>query len=321
MYIDPMKPIQLAPPFPGKGPLIVVKPLPEGKRHVTIHLTGQIGPASLYTEMYDELQNAVEGDEIVIMIDTPGGSVYTSQIIVMYMVASKATVTTWGSGMIASAGTIIWKHGHVKQLSSWAKFMFHGTSHGSMGNSDYIREEATYMVEYMKEMLKDMVVEGLLTREEYHKIVNSKGDVYVDAATMRKRLLGAVAATEGLRIFNAEGEEVKVEESDATGTPVPTADPVAPPDTTATPGTGDPTHVEPGAPQKDPVSPTTIEKNPDAPMNPNDPVVPPDAKCKKPKGEDDGEPDENDPEDPENPDECPCEDPNELEFECDKLGK
>ena len=155
MQINATSPIKMPPPYGGVPPIICKKPIDSnGHEEVTIQLCGVIEATSQFLEVFDILGRAKSGDEIRIVIDTPGGNVYATQLLVDYMMRCKANVTTVASGLVASAGTIVWFYGKNREVGPWAKFMFHGTSHGAFGRSSEIKEEATELVKFMESLLK-----------------------------------------------------------------------------------------------------------------------------------------------------------------------
>ncbi len=207
MQIDATSPIKMPPPYGGLPPVICRKPIDtNGHMEYTIQLTGVIEKTSQFLEVFDVLGNANQGDEVRIVIDTPGGNVFATQLLVDYMTRCRATVTTVASGLVASAGTIVWFYGNKREVGPWAKFMYHGTSHGAMGRSSEIKEEATELVKFMENWLKDMVAAGVLSTEEFEKITSCKQDTYITGEAMRKRLIAVLNATEALHVLNEDGE-------------------------------------------------------------------------------------------------------------------
>jgi len=328
-YLDTTKPERMAPPWPTKGPLITVKQIPgekEGEyhRHVTVQIAGPIGPLSCYIELLSELFYARKGDVIEMALDTPGGMVFTAMLLVDAMDRCQGHVITDAVGMCASAGTILWYHGHERRIGKWGKFMFHGTSHGSQGNSDRIKEEATYMVEYMKQLLSEMVTAGILTDAEYKQITDNKEDCYITAEQMRMRIVGVVAATEGFHVYNEAGTEVvPCPEPEATPTepatkevPVkPNAEPVIPADSPQAPkpepekAADDQTKI--GTTQDDETTKLDNGKEIKTIQNPSNESDDDDHE-----DDDDDDLDIPDEEEYYREEEEGCCDPNELEFEC-----
>ena len=75
--------IPMPQPFGGNPPAITREPKGEGVpgEHVTVQLVGEIGPVTQFLELINVLDTATENDEVEIMIDTPGGDVYTTMIL------------------------------------------------------------------------------------------------------------------------------------------------------------------------------------------------------------------------------------------------
>ena len=101
--------IPMPQPFGGNPPAITREPKGEGVpgEHVTVQLVGEIGPVTQFLELINVLDTATENDEVEIMIDTPGGDVYTTMILVERMENSRAHVITTASGLVASAGSFL----------------------------------------------------------------------------------------------------------------------------------------------------------------------------------------------------------------------
>ena len=178
-------------PFGGIPPAISKTPLGEdaaGGELITVSLVGEIGPITQYLEMFEALDTANENDQVRIVLDTPGGDVYTSQQIVGRMESCKAKVTTVASGLVASAGTFIWLYGQKQEIERWARFMFHSSLHGDWGKSLAIQENAAELVKFMAQILSNAERRGILIAAEVQRILKGKGDVEISAAEARKRL-------------------------------------------------------------------------------------------------------------------------------------
>ena len=177
-------------PFGGIPPAISKTPLGEdaaGGELITISLVGEIGPITQYLEVFDVLDTATEKDQVRIVLDTPGGDVYTTQQIVGRMESCKAKVTTVASGLVASAGTFIWLYGHEQEIERWARFMFHSSLHGDWGKSLTIKENATELVKFMASILSDAEKRGILLAAEVQQILKGKADLELSAGTVKAR--------------------------------------------------------------------------------------------------------------------------------------
>ncbi len=190
---------KMCPPFPDRGPIIesrVIQAEDGSKRkESTIQLAGAIGPATSFSEVFQLLFLAKQGDKITIFIDTPGGNVFTTQLLTDAMDRCRGDVITNATGLVASAGTVVFDHGKEKIVGPFAKFMYHGTSHTAAGNSTHIMIEAKLMLEFFQAILTDFKERGILTEEEFNRIVSQQDDVYIAADEMRKRLEAGSAAT------------------------------------------------------------------------------------------------------------------------------
>ena len=147
MVILKDKPIDMPRPFCGDAPAITIGPRPDGKsgRYITVQITGPIETVYQYLEFIQVLDMATSDDVIDVMLDTPGGCVFTTQVLLEHMNSCKAKVTSVANGLVASAGTFLWFFSKNKKVNDWATFMFHSSSHVDMGKSLSIQETAKEM--------------------------------------------------------------------------------------------------------------------------------------------------------------------------------
>lgn len=177
-------------PFGGTPPTITRTKRTDGVDgvHVTVQLVGEIGPITQYLELLAVLDAATENDEVEIVIDTPGGDVYTTAAIVERMENCRGNVITTASGLVASAGSYLWFFGKEKRVNRWAKFMIHCSLHGDSGRSLSILETSEKLVKYMKELGLEMLGAGLITRAQYVAAFENKADVELTASSVRAAL-------------------------------------------------------------------------------------------------------------------------------------
>lgn len=228
--------IAMPPPFGGNPPAITRAPKGEGipGEHITVHLVGEIGPITQFLELIEVLDTATKDDEVEIMIDTPGGDVYTTATIVERMENCRAHVITTASGLVASAGSFLWFYGRERRVNRWARFLIHCSSHGDMGRSLSILETSERLVEYMKELGLEMLGAGLLTRAQYVEVFECKADVELSAEEVKARLA---------KVFKAEATPAPAEPTPAPAEPAPApAEPApAPAEPTPAPAPAEPT--------------------------------------------------------------------------------
>lgn len=202
------KPIAMPRPFGGDPPTITVGSRTDGKpgRYITVQITGPIVATYQFLEFIQVLDAATKDDVIDVVIDTPGGCVFTTQLLVERMNSSKATVTAVAGGLVASAGTFLWFFSKHREVREWATFMFHSSSHGDYGKSLAIQETSTEMVNYMQNTVKAMIDAGILTKPEASRIFRQKKDLFLPGSIIRARMLAELASTEGLRLRDAEND-------------------------------------------------------------------------------------------------------------------
>lgn len=209
MVIRKEQPIAMPRPFGSADiPVITVAPREDNKAgvHYTVQITGAIEHIYQFLEFIQILDLATENDKIDVMLDTPGGCVFTTQLLLERMNSCKATVTTIAAGLVASAGTFLWFFSKQREVQDLALFMFHSSSHGDVGKTLAIQETSTEMVKYMQKTVKAMIAAGILTAEEAGKIFRQKKDLFVPGKIIRARMLAEVAATEGLKLVAEDGE-------------------------------------------------------------------------------------------------------------------
>lgn len=206
--------IPMPKPFGGIPPAISKTPLGEdaaGGELITVSLVGEIGPITQYLEVFEVLDTATEKDQVRIVLDTPGGDVYTTQQIVGRMESCKAKVTTVASGLVASAGTFIWLYGQEQEIERWARFMFHSSLHGDWGKSLTIKENATELVKFMASILSDAEKRGILLAAEVQQILKGKADLELSAGTVKARKRRRWVDEEGAE-QPSEGDDNSAEE-------------------------------------------------------------------------------------------------------------
>ena len=242
-------------PWGGLPPTISVEPKTDGSngKTISVQLVGEIGPITQYLELISILDSATESDDIRIMIDSPGGDVYTTTHLVGRIESCKGKVTTVARGCVASAATFLWFYAPNKEVDRWSRFMHHSSLHGDWGKSLALKENATELVNYMKSILTDEQKEGVLLAKEVLRILDDKADVEVSGATAKARLAAKLRAEAP---------------TDPTA-PVtdPTAVPSDPSQTPAEPAVTDP-NATPAPTTTEPVAPVTDPNATPAPVDP-----------------------------------------------------
>jgi ATP-dependent Clp protease protease subunit len=149
------------------------KPLPEGnfikkslplaknrtkERFYTIHtpivvrLYGEVNNGSI-APVTDVIKAAQLGQApVLLLLDSPGGSVFAGLKLVSQIRTSKVPVVTLVTGMAASMAAIIHQAGHLRLMTKNSMLMFHPVAGGTQG----ILHEMVSLIEAIKGVERDM---------------------------------------------------------------------------------------------------------------------------------------------------------------------
>lgn len=172
---------------PTDAGFITVLPGARGGKRYICHIDFFVEEANPYYELMKILTEATEQDDVEINIYTYGGMVMTGCHIITAMYNSKAQVTTTAYGLCASIGAMIWAAGKIRKVTDNATIMFHMPSGGSFGkcadNEERNRNVQNYFKWFMQHLAK-----GILSPEEFEKVVTRRNDIFLSAKTIRERL-------------------------------------------------------------------------------------------------------------------------------------
>ncbi len=189
-----------------KGPMIIQSRCPLVITHVMIdgqmytrvdsYIRGSIDDIEGYVPLIDCLNRADDKWLFNLHIQSGGGMVTTGATIASSIANCKGKVTTIAEGLCASAASLIWSAGHVCEVTDYAMFMYHMSSHADMNNSQYIAESALTMVNYVKKcLMRNALKNGHITQDDYVKFCENKEEVWISAADMRSRIAAHKQAT------------------------------------------------------------------------------------------------------------------------------
>lgn len=153
-----------------------------------VFINGVIKEPRIYVKLICKLLNASKYDKFDIYFKSPGGSVMSGYMILNAMQTSKAHINTVAYGVIASVASTLWSFGDTVGLAPWATIMYHMSTHGDYGRSKQIAERATDMVGYIEFVTRRIMDRGLITAEEYKRLVEDKADVFILYNDMYPRL-------------------------------------------------------------------------------------------------------------------------------------
>lgn len=143
------------------------------------------------------LNYATVKDAFVFHIVSPGGEVDLAARIASSIRTTKARVVTVAEGMVASAGCLLWCEGHVRCVTPGAVIMQHMSSHGAMGHTGQIEQQAAQLRSYINSVVLTRAKSiGLLTEDEVDSLSRRARDIYLTADVVVERT-GAELITNG----------------------------------------------------------------------------------------------------------------------------
>ena len=175
------------------------------------YLVDDIGEASDYIELCDVLRSASPNDEILIRINSGGGSLATANMIVNAIRESQAHVHGFIESTCASAATLIYLACHSYSLSEDADMMVHTSSSMYGGKEHEQHSYVTFSRKKIHKMVRDRYA-GFLTEKEIENVLNGQ-DYYFDSEEIGERLEAYTEFQQ--KKFEAELEAFQKEQEDA----------------------------------------------------------------------------------------------------------
>jgi ATP-dependent protease ClpP protease subunit len=175
------------------------------------YLVDDIGEASDYIELCDVLRSASPNDEVLIRINSGGGSLATANMIVNSIRESQAHVHGFIESTCASAATLIYLACHSYSLSEDADMMIHTSSSLYGGKEHEQHSYVTFSRKKIHKMVRDRYA-GFLTEKEIENVLNGQ-DYYFDSEDIAERLETYTEFQQ--KKFEAELESFQKEQEDA----------------------------------------------------------------------------------------------------------
>lgn len=148
-------------------------PVIQNRHHTDIYLTDGIEEPSEYNEMCHILRSAEKGDTVTIYINTPGGMIDSAFMIVDAIKSSKAKVTAYLTGTVASAGTIIALACDNLIVADHTGFMIHNYSGGLQGKGHEMKARQKFMDDSLNDAFTSFY-KGFLTDTEITDVIGGK---------------------------------------------------------------------------------------------------------------------------------------------------
>ena len=171
--------------MPSNSPWDKDVPIINNRHHTDVYITDSIDEPAYYNELCHILRTSQEGDTVMLHLNTPGGMVDSAFMIIDAIKASKAVVTGYLTGTVASAGTMIALACDELVASNHLSFMIHNYSAGMSGKGHEMKARQEFTDRSLNEAFKSFY-KGFLTDKEMAEIIDGK-DMWMDSADVEKR--------------------------------------------------------------------------------------------------------------------------------------
>ena len=160
-------------------------PLITNKNSTHVYLTDGIDEPSFYNELCHNLYCADESDTFTLHINTPGGMLDTTFMLLDAMRNSKAHVIGHLTGTVASAGTIIALTCDELVCSDDLSWMSHYYSSMIGGKGNEIKARQTFTERTTSATFR-RIHEGFFSKKEIEEMIEGK-DFWLDEHEVRER--------------------------------------------------------------------------------------------------------------------------------------
>lgn len=149
-------------------------------------IMGEIEGPDAYMEMIQTMRIADENDQVIITLNTPGGSVSTSIQIINAINSCSATVTTIIVGDCHSMGGIIFLSGDIQIVDPDCMMLCHNYSGGTIGKGNEQQAEVEAITKWFTTICEKYYA-GFLTKREIKQLLDGK-DFWFSSVEVEKRL-------------------------------------------------------------------------------------------------------------------------------------
>lgn len=170
---------------------------------IEMMIDDEIGSPSEYRNEFIALADATENDEIIININTVGGSMSTSVNFFHLMKQCRAPITTVAMGDVCSGGSMIFLGGDEMVVHPHISFMVHNASGGYAGKEPDVLAYSQHMSSMLQDFMTD-VYQHFLTPAELQLMLDGK-EYWMKSGEVIQRLQTRA------ELLQAEQEEESVE--------------------------------------------------------------------------------------------------------------
>lgn len=160
-------------------------PIVKAGEYYNAYMADEISSPAEYNELCFLLENAPEGSEVTLHINTGGGYIDSAFKIIASIKRSKAKVTARLTGTVASAGTIIALSCDDLIVEDFTSFMVHNYSGGAGGKGHEIIDYVNFSDKNITNTFKK-IYSGFLTPKELNAVIKGK-DMWMNTEEVQKR--------------------------------------------------------------------------------------------------------------------------------------
>jgi ATP-dependent protease ClpP protease subunit len=153
---------------------------------VEIYISGIIGPAEEYTDIFNRMRSLGELDYVKVHINSYGGDLFTAIQFMRVFSETSATVVCSVEGACMSAATLIFLSGDQYEISNHSAFMFHNYSGFAGGKGGEMIDQLLHERSWSENLWKQ-VYNDFLTKDEIQALLDNK-DIWMDCNQVISRL-------------------------------------------------------------------------------------------------------------------------------------
>ena len=144
-----------------------------------IDVIGEISCASQFSDAVSVLNMVDEDSEVVINLQTNGGSLSATDSLIHALRKTRANVHFVATGTVHSAGSLLLLEANSFELSEGFHSLIHCGSLGNVAAFNQYKAQAAFDIEYMERTMRS-AYKYFLTEAEIEKVLGG-GDVWLDA--------------------------------------------------------------------------------------------------------------------------------------------
>lgn len=147
-----------------------------------LDVTGKIND-KMYRDILSEIPNILPADEIVLIINSSGGSTNSFLAIYDLLISCNKKITTIALGSCASCAAVLFLIGDTRYVARNTSYMLHSASYKLDGTYNYAKLKEEYeSIRYVNEKVFSIIEERLKKPKNWvKKIYSKKEDTFFDA--------------------------------------------------------------------------------------------------------------------------------------------